>query len=131
MKKDEAESAILAKIIIYDTINSEAIISPIGTWCNTFMFRRLKFINTKYENEHHEDVSVTHSIINSCKSSRVYIPYLFIYVYHGNNLSGFGHIKITKSKGKTIPEYITNKLDNIMLLNETFSESDIDVLKNL
>jgi hypothetical protein len=132
-------SCALAKIFLYDTINMQTYLSPIGPWANSILCRT-QVIEGELQYpawNKKEDSEFLGKLIAINQMFPVLEPSLYIYAYHGSNTWNTSHFNRLFGQGKPMPGNVNqittaifhNEIDNeeaSRLLNEDAVLKEVD-----
>lgn len=110
------QASILSRIILYDSITKRAYFSFSYTWDGTILCRKEILLQNQYANRNQgED---TH-VITFLSSRKMLFkiedsPFLYIYVYHGQNTWNYAHFEYFINKSELLDEETTHRIRMIL-----------------
>jgi glycosyltransferase involved in cell wall biosynthesis len=110
------QASILSRIILYDSLTKKAYFSFSYTWDGTILCRKEILLQNQYANRNQgED---THVITFLSGRKLLYqiddVPFLYIYIYHGQNTWNYAHFEYFINKSELLDEEITQRVRIIL-----------------
>lgn len=111
------KASILTRILLYDFTTKQAYLSSPYPWDGSILCRREILIQNQYSNnEKGEDEQVMQFLSARkllCQIEEV--PFLYIYVYHGDNTWNYDHFEYFLKKSELLDENVTQNIRNLLL----------------
>jgi glycosyltransferase involved in cell wall biosynthesis len=98
------QASVLTRILLYDTTTKKAYLSFPHYWDGTILCRKVILLQNQYKNSNiAEDSHVVHFLASKNLLFKIdNVPFLYVYVYHGNNTWNYEHFEIFLSKSELI-----------------------------
>lgn len=98
------QASILTRILLYDTTSKQVYLSFPYSWEGTILCRKVILLQNQYKNSNiAEDSHVVHFLSSRNLLFKIdHVPFLYIYVYHGNNTWNYKHFETFLSKSQLI-----------------------------
>jgi len=98
------QASILTRILLYDTISKQVYLSFPYPWEGTILCRKVILLQNQYKNSNIAEDSHVVRFLSSRNLlfSIEHVPFLYVYVYHGNNTWNYKHFEGFLSKSELI-----------------------------
>jgi glycosyltransferase involved in cell wall biosynthesis len=98
------QASILTRILLYDTTTQQVYLSFPYSWEGTILCRKVILLQNQYKNSNiAEDSHVVSFLSSRSMLFKIeHVPYLYIYIYHGNNTWNYKHFESFLSKSELI-----------------------------
>lgn len=98
------QASVLTRILLYDTTSKQVYLSFPYLWEGTILCRKVILLQNQYKNSNiAEDSHVVRFLSSRNLLFKIdHVPYLYIYVYHGNNTWNYKHFEAFLSKSELI-----------------------------
>jgi len=136
IRESQKDACILLHCIMYDMVGRQAYVSPLMPWEGSLMCRRAILADKlRYASmQRGEDTDLVAKLMWSNCIYPVILPVLYIYVYHGNNISGASHFnmffargqKLSKQTSLVIYDILENKMSHEKATGLLFSPLVLD-----
>lgn len=110
-------ASVLTRLILFDTTTQKAYLSFRYTWENTLLCRKEIILQNQYS--HVNKGEDTH-IVKFLESKRFLhhiedAPFLYIYVYHGENTWDYEHYEYLINKSEPLDEDVANTILDVLI----------------
>lgn len=98
------QASILTRILLYDTTTKQVHLSFPYPWEGTILCRKVILLQNQYKNSNiAEDSHVVRFLSSRNLLFKIdHVPFLYVYVYHGNNTWNYKHFEAFLSKSELI-----------------------------
>ena len=110
------QASVLSRILLYDSTTGKAYLSFSYTWDGTILCRREMLMQNQYANSNKgEDTHVISFLANKKLLYKIEeTPFLYIYVYHGENTWGYNHFEYFLKKSELLDDEATKKIKRLI-----------------
>lgn len=111
------QASILTRILLYDTTSKQVYLSFPYPWEGTILCRKVILLQNQYKNTNiAEDSHVVRFLSSRNLLFQIdHVPFLYVYIYHGNNTWNYKHFESFLTKSELITgedsEHILRLLD--------------------
>lgn len=98
------QASILTRILLYDTTSKQVYLSFPYPWEGTILCRKVILLQNQYKNSNiAEDSHVVRFLSSRNLLFKIeHVPFLYVYIYHGNNTWNYKHFEAFLSKSELI-----------------------------
>ena len=116
VKNSHQPATMLTNIVIYDIDNQQAYFSNFRLWENTLFAEKAALEDVRYQAglQRHEDHEMMNDLLLQSQIVPTVSTYHYVYVVHGNNVSGQDHFTFLFGNSQPLPQFIADAVQQAL-----------------